>query len=162
MKPYYRCIADVSAWTTCLLTALKKREREREREREIVEPTVCFLSGYGTLSRFLHVLPPFKVILGQRHVNHPLIDHPYKCHENINGSRVPQLSKAPIYQQIKVRSQKSKQKSPGRAPSRRRSQPLTPEGREKVTQINMCIANKQIHDKHKDQLPLPQARGSKC
>ena len=24
------------------------------------------------------------------------------------------------------------------------------------------IANKQMHDKHKDQLPLPQARWSKC
>ena len=49
------------------------------------------------------------------------------------------------------------QKSPGRATSRSRSQPLTPGGREKVTQINVCIANKQMHDKHKDQLPLPQA-----
>ena len=27
-----------------------------------------------------------------------------------------------------------------------------------MTQINVCIANKQMHDKHKDQLPLPQAR----
>ena len=26
-----------------------------------------------------------------------------------------------------------------------------------MTQINVCIANKQMHDKHKDQLPLPQA-----
>ena len=34
--------------------------------------------------------------LGQRHVNHPPIDNPYKCHENTNHSRVPQLSKAPI------------------------------------------------------------------
>ena len=39
---------------------------------------------------------------------------------------------------------------------------LTPGGREKVTQINVCIANIQMHDKHKDQLPLPQARWSKC
>ena len=31
-----------------------------------------------------------------------------------------------------------------------------PGGREKVTQINVCIANKQVHDKHKDQLPLPK------
>ena len=53
---------------------------------------------------------------------------------------------------------KGKQKSPGRATSRNRSQPLTLGGREKVTQINGCIANKQMHDKHKDQLPLPQAR----
>ena len=35
-------------------------------------------------------------LLGQRHVNHPPIDHPYKCHENTNHSRAPQLSKAPI------------------------------------------------------------------
>ena len=58
--------------------------------------------------------------------------------------------------------QKGKQKSPGRTTSKSRSQPQTPGGREKVTQINMCIANKQMHDKHKDQLPLPQARLSKC
>ena len=24
-----------------------------------------------------------------------------------------------------------------------------------MTQINVCIANKHMHDKHKDQLPLP-------
>ena len=35
------------------------------------------------------------------------------------------------------------------------SQPPTPGEREKATQINVCIANKQMHDKHKDQLPLP-------
>ena len=58
--------------------------------------------------------------------------------------------------------QKGKQKILGRATSRCRSQPLTPRGREKVTHINVCIANKQMHDKHKDQLPLPQARWSKC
>ena len=57
---------------------------------------------------------------------------------------------------------KGKQKSPGRATSRSRSQPPTPGGKEKVTQINVCIANKQMHDKHKDQLPLPQERWSKC
>ena len=34
--------------------------------------------------------------VGQRHVNRSPIDHPYKCHENTNHSRVPQLSKAPI------------------------------------------------------------------
>ena len=38
-------------------------------------------------------------------------------------------------------TQKDKQKSPGRATSRSRSQPLTTGGREKVTQINVCIAN---------------------
>ena len=61
-----------------------------------------------------------------------------------------------------VTEEKGKQKSPGRATSRSRSQPLTPGGREKVTQINVCISNKQMHDKHKNQLPLPQARWSKC
>ena len=60
------------------------------------------------------------------------------------------------------RNRKGKQKSPRRATSRRRSQTLTPGGREKVTQINICIANKQMHDKHKDQVPLPQERWSKC
>ena len=35
-------------------------------------------------------------IMGQRHVNHPPIDHPYKCHKNTNHSHVSQLSKAPI------------------------------------------------------------------
>ena len=45
------------------------------------------------------------LVAGQRHVNHPPIDHPYKCHENTNHSRVPQLSKAPIHQEMKVRSQ---------------------------------------------------------
>ena len=62
---------------------------------------------------------------------------------------------------IKIRTcsvHKGKQKSPGRATSRSRSQPPTPGGREKVTQINVCIANKQMHDKYKDQLPLPQAK----
>ena len=51
-----------------------------------------------------------------------------------------------------------KLKSPGSATSRIRSKPLTPGGRDKVTQISVCIANKQMHDKYKDQLPLPQAR----
>ena len=52
----------------------------------------------------------------------------------------------------KLHMEKGKQKSPGKATSRSRSQPLTPGGREKMTQINVCIANKQMHDKHKDQL----------
>ena len=55
---------------------------------------------------------------------------------------------------VLLRTQKGKQKSPGRATRISRSQPLTPGGREKVTLINMCIANKQMHDKHEDQLPL--------
>ena len=59
---------------------------------------------------------------------------------------------------IVLDAKKGKQKSPGRATSRSRSQPPTPGGREKVTQINVCTANKQTNDNHKDQLPLPQAR----
>ena len=47
-------------------------------------------------------------------------------------------------------SKNGKQKSLGRATSRSRSQPPTPRGREKVKQINVCIANKQLHDKQKD------------
>ena len=38
----------------------------------------------------------------------------------------------------------------------------TPGGREKLTQINTRTANKERHDKHKAQLPLTQARWSKC
>ena len=41
-------------------------------------------------------LTRFTRMCGQRHVNRSPIDHPYKCHENTNHSRVPQLSKAPI------------------------------------------------------------------
>ena len=63
-----------------------------------------------------------------------------------------------IVYRVEQKLQKGKQKSAGRAPIRSRSQSLTPGGREKVTQINVCTANKQMHDKHKDQLPLPQAR----
>ena len=48
---------------------------------------------------------------------------------------------------------KGKQKNPERTTSRSRSQPPIPGEREKVTQINVCTANKQMHDKHKDQLP---------
>ena len=33
---------------------------------------------------------------------------------------------------------------------------------EKKWQTNVCKANKQMHDKHKDRLPPPQARRSKC
>ena len=56
----------------------------------------------------------------------------------------------------KFKVQKGKQNSPGRATSRSRSQLLTSGGREKVTQINVCIDNKQMHDKHIDQLFLPK------
>ena len=38
------------------------------------------------------------------------------------------------------------------------AEPLTPEGREKVRRVDVCIANKQMHDKHKDQLPFPQSK----
>ena len=75
--------------------------------------------------------------------------------------RSEQLSPTSVTR-VSYERQKSKQKSPGRATSRSRSQPPTPGGREKVRQINVCIANKQMHDNHKDQLPLPQARLSKC
>ena len=34
---------------------------------------------------------------GHTHINHSPIDHPYKCHENTNHSRVRQLSKALIH-----------------------------------------------------------------
>ena len=67
-----------------------------------------------------------------------------------------------IHNFIYLNMQNRKQKSPGRATSRSRSQSLTPGGREKVTQINVCIANKQMHVKHKDQLPLARAIWSKC
>ena len=62
-----------------------------------------------------------------------------------------------MHQIINTTLEKGKQKSPGRATSRSRSQHLTPGGREKVTD-NARIVNKQMHDKHKDQLPFPVAR----
>ena len=40
--------------------------------------------------------------------------------------------------------------------------PRHQEKEKKMTQINVCIANKQMRGKHKDQLPFPQARWSKC
>ena len=64
----------------------------------------------------------------------------------------------PVLVWCKANDQKGKQKSPGRATNRSRSRPLTPGSREKVTQFNVCIVNQQMHDTHKDQLPLPQAR----
>ena len=51
-------------------------------------PCLTIISGWG----YTHD----RRVDGQRHVNHPPIDHPYKCHGNTNHSRVPQLSKAPI------------------------------------------------------------------
>ena len=36
------------------------------------------------------------VRLAQRHINHPPIDHLYKCHENTSHSCGPQLSNALI------------------------------------------------------------------
>ena len=64
----------------------------------------------------------------------------------------------PSHRLARGRAQKGKQKSPGRATSGSRSQPLTPGEREKVTQIYVCIANKQMFDKHKDHFHLSQAR----
>ena len=46
--------------------------------------------------------------------------------------------------------QNGKQRSPGGVTSRSRSQPLTTGESEKVTQINVYIANKQMHDKQCD------------
>ena len=45
-------------------------------------------------------------------------------------------------------SQKGKQKMPGRATSRIRSQPATPRGREKLTQINVLILKKSFSKKN--------------
>ena len=61
-----------------------------------------------------------------------------------------------IVKNIQIIRKKGKQKSPGRATSRSRSQPLKSGGREKVTHINVCIANKQMHVKHKEQLLFPK------
>ena len=86
------------------------------------------------------------------------------CYMNVNGTLKGFLGGHSNYWPIVCKGMfhKGKQKSPERATSRSRSQPPTPGGREKVTQFNVCIANKQMHDKQKDQLPLPQARWSKC
>ena len=60
----------------------------------------------------------------------------------------------PVYKEIDVVLNKNdKQKSQPTLYTRRKK---------KVIQVNMCIANKQMQDKHKDQLPLPQAKRSKC
>ena len=47
----------------------------------------------------------------------------------------------------RIFSQKGKQKSPGRATSRIFSQPATPGGREKLTQINVLILKKIVFQK---------------
>ena len=60
-----------------------------------------------------------------------------------------------------LRHKKGKQNIPGRVTSRSRSQPPTPGGREKMTQTNVSTANKQMHDKHKDQ-PYPPLSPSKA
>ena len=59
-------------------------------------------------------------------------------------------------------TQKGEQKSPGTPQAEVAAYLWHQEEEKKVTQINVCLANKQMHDKHKDQLPLPQARWSKC
>ena len=51
---------------------------------------------------------------------------------------------------------KCKQKSLGRATVKSRSRPPTPRGREKVIQINVYIANKQMHDKIKNSSLFPK------
>ena len=84
---------------------------------------------------------------------------PSKTYVCLSGCRSTFIS---YHKCVTCNNEKGKQKSPGRATSRSYSQPPTPGEREKVTQINVCIANIQMHDKHKDQLPFPQAGGSKC
>ena len=56
-------------------------------------------NSLGTITPYLYFL-----LAGHRHINHPSIDHPYKCHENANHSRIPQLQGPYPYQQIKVRA----------------------------------------------------------
>ena len=60
-----------------------------------LQVTICINAVQGsTVYRFHNITQHDPN--GQRHVNRSPIDHPYKCHENTNHSRVPQLSKAPI------------------------------------------------------------------
>ena len=56
------------------------------------------------------------------------------------------------WKKIKRKVQEEPQSESGANPRHQR--------KKKMTQINLCIANKQMHDKLKDQLPLPQARWS--
>ena len=79
--------------------------------------------------------------------------HNRGCSEEVSQNVTSLLTQA----RLSIDKHKGKQKSPGRATSKGCSQPLTPGGREKVTKINVCISNKQMHDKHKDQLLLPEA-----
>ena len=49
------------------------------------------------IGTFNHETPKLAIFsFEHRHVNHPPLDHHYKCHENTNRSRVSQFSKAPI------------------------------------------------------------------
>ena len=52
---------------------------------------------YNPSAHFFEPIAFLVIFRWLRHINHPLIDNPYKCHKNTNLSRVPQLSKAPIH-----------------------------------------------------------------
>ena len=84
--------------------------------------------------------------------NHDELLNPNKKKIFFSGTKRPMTLKLGMRHWLLEFYQKGKQKSRGRDTSRSRSQPLTSGGREKVTQINMCIANKQMHDKHKAQI----------
>ena len=59
---------------------------------------------------------------------------------------------------LSIMAERQTEKS--RKSHKQKPQPIPEPGvREKVTRINVCIANKHMHE---DQLPLPQARWSKC
>ena len=60
--------------------------------------TIVMNEGHPVNSKTLFIILVFiKFAYGHKHINHPPIDHPYKCHENTNHSRGPQLSKAPTH-----------------------------------------------------------------
>ena len=53
-----------------------------------------------------HDINATKTPLGQRHVNHPPIDHPYECHGNTKPFTCSTPLQGPYpYQKMKVRSQ---------------------------------------------------------
>ena len=120
-------------------------------------PTLTYLQPMLTIIPLLYpTLPlPLPYPLPYPTFPYPILIYP-SLHPTLPIS-IPYLT-LPYHTLSNSLNHKGKQKSPGRATSRSRSQPLIPGGREKVTQINVCIANKQMHGKHKDQLTLPQAR----
>ena len=74
-------------------TKTKTNKQKKKKRNWCVRPGVsCLVPGFSRHDRRANST----LSAGQRHVNHPPIDHPYKCHENTIYSRVPQLSKAPI------------------------------------------------------------------